>query len=843
MGNFLNLIPDIIVSLVTAFLPWFIPLLYKELQRQKLASLNKFLICDTKPFKYLTILPFYFFWVKIIAVGLSFATILSLTLYLTGKENNLWLYIGISAVFCWILYWLMCGPLCRKDIKGLVGIIRTDLRGVADIPAPADNCIYFATHDIPGGGVYSYEERTPITDEKEIAKIREEKIVKYYNSLRHIIDTESHDKNLFKLDVPGYGEMHVCDFMTQCAYTTESLTSAIREVCDNMVNDNSINFIGDKVGVESFNIDNGYLSLGIYLTDHFTFKVFKHIFKDGKYKECFQLLIRRINRARMEDKALICRCLKFLFSSFGLDIIVFGQKADHNKGVLLAVRAGKIEQNKQSNIHVPVNESFSLTDMKNNDHFSLKDCALRGIEEELGIPQSYLNPDILKFTDFAIVSDEGEIGLGCSADLSNVMTLEEATLFPGQDKFLEIKELFVLDMPPFKWDTRKYPEYFYFKTDNSTLTTSWQSFTPLLYQRLAVRERRLSHNFINALSFAALICVLVSVEYIFNFTTFDYISETVCYGITIIILLCKITYDYVRHRPNRIRPLVPQWNGDARCLQSVNVALGDSKAKELKDRNPVMWYMMFGLEKSKGNDTNHSIPLSELRLTEAPWCAVRHELVKNHAESPVSFYAVVHDNDPLEDNSINIVDLPLYYSNGILELTISCNYEKERWNYRFIKSIESPLLEFGNPLKPEEVLSYSRLFGVKESFLQNLIIGRFNTTFCNNYTLFDLFSYQDKYYWSATRKRTAISDRIISEINTKTDIFGDFIRPHEMYSKLKSFEISIKGPADIMLKKLTDFISYPVNLSRIPAMDIYMLQLALARMGTNIRPLLLVKRR
>lgn len=840
MPTIAELLPDVITSIITAFLPWLIPNLYKELQRQKLNSLNRYLICDSNPSRYIEIWPCHFFWVKMASLLFTALTAGALVTAWLWKPNEWWIWCGIPAVSLWILYGVMCGPLCNKDVKGLVGIIAPELKGVADIPAPNDNSIYFATHDIPGGGVYSYEERMPITDPEEIAKIREDKIVAYYRELRTRIDGKANDKSLFMLDVPGKGIMHVCDFMTDCAYSTDRLVYSINCVSNNIVNDNSINFIGDKVGVESFSIDNGYLTLGIYLTDHFTFKVFKHLFKEGPYKECFQLLIRRINRAGADDKALICRCLKFLFSSFGLDIIVFGQKADRSKGVMLAVRAGKIEQNRQSKIHVPVNESFSLTDIKPNNHFSLKDCALRGIEEELGIPQSYLNDDILRFNDFAIVSDEGEIGLGCSADFSKIMTLEEATLFPGQDKFLEIKELFVLDMPPFKWDPRKYPDYFYFKTDNSTLTTPWESFTPLLYQRLAVREQRLSQNLVNAISFITLIVILLLIEYTFNLTSIDYISETVCYGISFVVLLGKLVSDFVHRRPKRIRPLVAQWNGDARCLQSINTALGDSHSKELKERNPVMWHMMFGLDRTEELPSGNVSSLSDLRLTDAPWCAVRHELVKNHAESPVSFYPVRFDADALEDNSISIVELPLSYAGGQLRLTISCKVENGKWNYGFTKSVKSPQITFDSRMTAAEVQSYSRLFGVSPAFLERMLIGRFDLRFCNEYTLYDLFSYRDKFYWSALRNKPE-RDGDVHEINAKSDIFRDFIGTG-LNDSGHGFEVTIQGPADIMLKKLSKFIAHPQNRPRISSLDIYMLQLALARMGTNLRPLLLVGR-
>jgi hypothetical protein len=115
----------------------------------------------------------------------------------------------------------------------------------------------------------------------------------------------------------------------------------------------------------------------------------------------------------------------------------------------LTARSGKIEKNKESSLHVSVNETFSRTDaVENKEQYGLVECVKRGMEEEIGIPQTAIPDSNIKFHDFAIVTDEGEIGLSCFVDLTEVMPVEKMLMYPGQDKFLENEELIL--MPYFK---------------------------------------------------------------------------------------------------------------------------------------------------------------------------------------------------------------------------------------------------------------------------------------------------------------------------------------------------------------------------------------------------------
>lgn len=840
-NDYMALLQGFVSGALPLILPWAIPFLYRQIQHQKLAALNRYLTCDTQPIRigrnrFIEIPPQAFYFTKMSAMFLTMCAVVAAICETLIDKDFYIVPMIVAAAALWGLFGLLCA-ICSREVKGLVGIIATEIKDVADSPAPKNNSIYFATHDIPGGGVYSYEERQPITDPIQIARIREDKIASYYERLRGEIDRRAQKKELFIVDVPTHGRMHVCDFMTRLAYSTENIVKHINDVCDNMVRDNSTNFIGDKVGVEGFNIENGILTLEIYNTDHFTFKVFKEIFKEKPYKEVFQLLMRRLNHASMNDKSLLCSCLKFLFSSFGLDIIVYGRKADNRKGVLLAERAGKIEEGGQSKIHVPVNESFSMTDMDDNDHFSIKACALRGIEEELGIPRSLTEHKAgITFKDFAVVTDEGEIGLGCDADISNVMCLEAATMYPGQDKFLEIKELFVLDFPRFLWDPRKYPGYFYREKGNSVLTTPWESFTPLLYQRLAIRGANLPDGMVDFFSLAVSVALLFIYRYPFDFHDSEYISEFAGCMLSLLVILTKTSYDLIKTRPHRFQPLVPQWNGDAKCMQSINISLGDYSSKNARERDPVAWYMMFGIDGTCEMPSDGKISLADIRLTDSPWCAVRHELVKNHAESPINFYPVRYDREALDDNSLHIVEIPLHVNGNRMRLSIHSIVRNGRQRFSFVNKVGNPIIDFNATFSESEILSYSRLFGVHENFLRRLKIGRFPKEFSDEYLLLDLFSFRDKYYWSVFKRAPETEDHIIY-IDKRSDIYRDILASDK--PKDGDFKFTIEGDCDIMLKKLSKFISHPQNRARMESVDIYMLQLALLRLGNSIRQYIL----
>lgn len=174
-----------------------------------------------------------------------------------------------------------------------------------------------------------------------------------------------------------------------------------------------------------------------------------------------------------------------------------------------------------------------------------------------------------------------------------------------------------------------------------------------------------------------------------------------------------------------------------------------------------------------------------------------------------------------------------------MRLTIRCIVKKEKICYRFIDEIQAPLIVFDRKFSQAETVSYSRLFGVKDTYLKKKV-GHFCEDVSEQYQFLDLFSYQGMYYWSVfeenkwqdkkniIEKSTDIYRQYIEVLKNKDGIFEDGI-----------YEFTIEGNPNLMIDKLARFITHPRNRVRIESIDIYILQLALARLGNSVNMLLL----
>ena len=212
-------------------------------------------------------------------------------------NNSYLLFLLLSLFALFAMIWEH-RPL-KRDTKGLVGIISHKIKEV--LPSSVNSSfnspdeIYFATHVDRNNNELSYEDRLPILDKDDIEKERNSRIVSYYEGLKQkindFIEKKIVSKELFYIE-----DNHICDYLLQEPYSLSSIMKHINAVSESMESDNSINFIGDKIGVSGYDLNKGILSLKIYLTDHFTFKVFKDIFLDKQYKENFQI----INQVRLD---------------------------------------------------------------------------------------------------------------------------------------------------------------------------------------------------------------------------------------------------------------------------------------------------------------------------------------------------------------------------------------------------------------------------------------------------------------------------------------------------------------------------------------------------------------
>lgn len=592
---------------------------------------------------------------------------------------------AILVVSC--LLWLFSLKVIKKDLKGLVGVLATELKEVKDSDNKDNDSIHFAyCSKLINGQVFaiSYDERLPFQSKEEIERERILKILPYYADLEKRINRDVPTRYSKYFTVCFNGEdKHICDFLSNYAYSTDSLWKAVGDVDKKMNKEHLINFIGNKIGVWNYEINSeGSLTLHTYHTDHFTFHVFKEIFHNEDYKDTFQLFIRRVNLVDNETRRYMVQCLKFLFSSFGIDITINTRNARGRDVLLIGLRNGAIERLGNDKLHVPVNESFSDTDLSDNEELSPLLCVRRGIIEELGLPDSIVNKATIKFHDFAIVSDEGEIGLSCNADFSSIILSEEMRCYPGQDKFLENKNLIEVPYPPFFWNASKYPYYFYKTTNNDILCTQWESFTPILLQRIIVRNTSLGKiwklflNFFILAAFTAFF-MLVLYDSDFNHRWAKYLATavvTLC--INLFIQLFTKALDRIRkYQYCYFMPLVPQWNSDVKIYQC-NDNIRRKKGGEGFEENYLANKITFGISlcdwpynKKRGTD-EFEISWGNIRLKEPPYCFVRREII-GHKESPISYYQVYEDTKNTDRNQLLFNIIPFYVRQG--EMTFNIN--------------------------------------------------------------------------------------------------------------------------------------------------------------------------
>lgn len=425
----------------------------------------------------------------------------------------------------------------------------------------------------------------------------------------------------------------------QSAYSEENITNAIKTINDNRYS-LGLAFIGDKVGLLDYEEDTSGEKLCTYLTDHFTWKVFKHIYQNNKevFVEAFRMLGKRKSLKYREERSLIMKSLFFLFSSMGVDLVVHGKNRKGKEFVLAAIRSGKLQDDGTSRIHIAVDESFSNTDLENK----VPDCKRwieRGVEEEIGY-----KADDLKFVlyDFSITYQLGEIGLCGDVEIANI---DEAIMKPGQDKYLEMKALMAFPFPCHWYNLYKFylwifPDMELMKrlvtesVDDERMRLKWVGFAPLIYARFFMRyilRRSQLSNFDEIASYsfvAANILLLLGII----------VSGVFGNGVHLLVLLFMILVTYLwplkvlfsklykRVFGYKLEPFVPQWTGDVTVLQNT-VAGTPFSGKDIyiKDDSSLL---------------DEEIDIDRYVVKSQPKCAVRRKADDTAVEVPLVFFNV-----------------------------------------------------------------------------------------------------------------------------------------------------------------------------------------------------------
>ena len=810
----------LIVTIISAIIPFLVFILFTKWKDSIIHSLNEYLIHQINPV--VAFIAHWGFWI----FELCFIPIF--VVYSVSNGSNDWLY-GIGIFILLICFRKLYKVIINKDRKGLVGLLAHDLKSVSKIEIPSEEeCIHFVKMIKDDGTPLSYEERTIIHDPEIIKGIVDNTIVPYFENLR----TKMKNRKVFSVN-----GKNICDFMME-VYSTDNIIKHIKNVENKMNENNSINFIGDKIGIGGYSINKGTLSLDIYMTDHFTFNVFKDIFldknEDKKEKEFFQTIIRRTNIVDEKDKQLLIQSLKFLLSSFGIDVVIHGKTANKKKGMLVGLRSGRIEKNGESKLHVPVNETFTKTDIEDN-RYCLYECVKRGINEELGIPTNIIDNKYISFHDFALVADQGEIGLGCHVDLSEIMSLEQARLYPGQDKYMEMDNLVIVSYPPFFWNPNRYIDYFYMKSYNDLFCTPWESFTPLLYQRCIVRNIELK-NLKKWNSFISLITTVAFFYFYFPDLTnwINFVIKTISASIWSVVIApfiaSLINGDVKKMFAKRIlylKPLLPQWGSDVKVLQATRYSNEDNRNTRNYDINPIASDFLFCIFGHKEKPRKYR--LRNLKLQVPPLCKIRRELSDN-SESPISFYLFQPRREEVLKSRLYFVRVPVKSSGGKLEIDINVTFDSNNnMTYHFVKPLEEaeePELFFTNSFSNDLIESFQNLFSISRKTIKNQIRASLDSSFKKRYTPLDLFLYRGNYYWSVFDRNRLDIPKIV--LDKYCVVYDDFVK-----NLKQNTTIRLTGPSKIVAKKISEFIYNNKNRSRISALDIYMLQLALTRLGPD----------
>lgn len=717
-----------------------------------------------------------------------------------------------------------CSPLCyvwRKCIslfvkndseetaqhqpKGLVGVIAIDIEKVEPSTIKIGSKlkeIHFAEKD----GNY-IGRNTQLPDDV----IKEEcvKIQEYYKALENELDKTN---PIFK-----YEGKHLCECF-RSIYSLENINKAIKKTNEEINSNNAVHFIGDKIGVCGYDLSEGNLTMDIYITDHFTWQVFKEIFKSEK--SFFQEVILRINQANATEKKALVKLLAFLFSSFGVDIIIEGQDCRDNRMIIITARSGNIEKDGKGSLHVSVNETFSRTDsVENKEKYSLVECVKRGIEEEMGIPQTLITEDLIKFHDFAIVTDEGEIGLSCHVNLSDVMPVEKMMMYPGQDKFLENEEL--LMVPYFNVchldiiksvDSPKFMRKFYTSTMNDRLSMPWMSFTPLLISRVMLRNIRFSIPAQLAVRMLLWISCFVIMSRILNHTLLGVLVIEQILGTTAQ-LLVETFWTILRRKSNSpykfIQPLVAQWHGNAKVVQATGVT------------NPGAEEIRRGLTFDLSSFALHApVKISELELSRPPHCSVRRQKCEGiYTEVPISQYQFKAHNPNADKNTLHFLSLNIWTDTNDTTIDIRFDY------------------------KPDSITKENKI--VRISFIdeEDVIINNIAapTDGLKNYELLDLFTYQQNFYWSCVKDPEnkendfEITDKSIQDKKSVKKFYDYVLGIIKNREKgVGSLTLRIIGPNKVIEQWLCNFTSHRNNKRRISELELYMLQFYLIRHDNKI---------
>lgn len=188
--------------------------------------------------------------------------------------------------------------------------------------------------------------------------------------------------------------------------------------------------IGTRIGDD----ESPVATITAFETDFFTYRVFSAIYRELSVRNA------DISKVSSVDKLRKYNCF---ICSIGINAIVCIDSPKYNREeIILSKRSGNAI-NYQNLYHISANEGLCFMDYNpSNGRFSLEKCIFRGIEEELGIPESshVKNKTEYSLWDLFVSKETFDFGITCQVRIRGKYFDDIKTLL-AKDKQFEISHL------------------------------------------------------------------------------------------------------------------------------------------------------------------------------------------------------------------------------------------------------------------------------------------------------------------------------------------------------------------------------------------------------------------
>ncbi len=183
------------------------------------------------------------------------------------------------------------------------------------------------------------------------------------------------------------------------------------------------------------------LSLELFTTDYYTHRVMKDVCKT-LIAENNGFLCKKIDYTNL-------RYTRIFFTSLGINLLLTEDALKPARKLLLTSRSiNAAETYSRYQFSVSVIEGVSRSDYDPfTSNVSLSSAVYRGLMEELGVSEHLLQSDQLRFYDFFVNKANLEMGISCSVELRQSVSLDEHVLnCHGKDENLEISDKHLIEM-------------------------------------------------------------------------------------------------------------------------------------------------------------------------------------------------------------------------------------------------------------------------------------------------------------------------------------------------------------------------------------------------------------